>query len=310
MRVLIADQKHATYAALLQQAQPQLELYHGYTLDDLLEPAASCEVWLGQPDLLAALLRQGLQPRWLQSTWAGITPLLAQDLPRDYRLSRASGIFGDLMAEYVLTYMLAHERQLLVRVASQSAGTWDDRRPGTLAGRRVLLVGVGAIGQQVAQRLQPFGVQLVGVASSAREQSPFLQVVSLEQLAEQVAQADYLINLLPDTPATHNLFDKNLFEQCKSGALLINAGRGSAVVDADLIVALANGRLAGAVLDVCREEPLQAAHPFWRTPGLLLTGHTAASTMPGRMVELFLANLQAYEKGQALRGEVNFTRGY
>lgn len=310
MRILIAEQQCATYAALLQQAQPQLELCFGNTLGELVELAANCDVWLGQPDLLADLLRQGFKPQWVQSTWAGITPLLAADLLRDYRLSRASGIFGELMAEYVLTYMLAHERQVLSRIASQSVCQWDDRRPGTLAGRRVLLVGCGTIGQQVAQRLAPFSLELFGVASTAREQSPFLQVVALEQLAEQVAQADYLINLLPDTPATHNLFDKTLFEQCKPGAMFINAGRGSAVVDADLLAALASGQLAGAVLDVCREEPLPAAHPFWHTPGLLLTGHTAAPTLPGLMVALFLHNLQAYQNGQALRGEVNFSRGY
>jgi phosphoglycerate dehydrogenase-like enzyme len=310
MRILIAEQQCTTYAALLQQAQPELTLCSAATPERLFGAAAECDIWLGQPDLLAALLRQGFRPGWMQSTWAGITPLLAPDLPRDYRLARASGIFGDLMAEYLLTYLLAHERQVLARVASQSVSNWDDRMPGTLDGRRILLIGSGAIAQQVAQRLAPFGVQLFGVASTAREQSPFLQVVALDQLAEQVAQADYLINLLPDTPTTRNLFDRALFAQCKTGALFINAGRGSAVVDDDLLVALASGQLAGAVLDVCREEPLPAAHPFWRTPGLLLTGHTAAPTLPGLMAELFLNNLQAYQAGQALRGEVSFARGY
>ncbi|SDT98910.1 hypothetical protein SAMN05216296_1099 [Pseudomonas pohangensis] len=310
MRILIAEQQCATYAALLHEAQPALTLCPAATLDQLPGLAAGCDIWLGQPDLLAALLRQGLRPQWVQSTWAGITPLLAADLPRDYRLSRASGIFGELMAEYLLTYLLAHERQLLSRMASQNSKRWDDCLPGTLAGRRVLLIGCGAIGQQVALRLAPLAVQLVGVASTAREQPPFLQVVGLEQLADQVAQADYLINLLPDTPATHNLFDRRLFARCKPGAVLINAGRGSAVVDDDLVAALADGQLAAAVLDVCREEPLPAGHPFWQTPGLLLTGHTAAPTLPGPMAELFLRNLQAYQTGQALRGEVSFARGY
>ena len=310
MRVLIAEQQYAAYAALLREAQPALTLCSGATQDELFGMAADCEVWLGQPDLLVALLRHGFRPQWIQSTWAGITPLLASDLPRDYRLSRASGIFGDLMAEYLLTYLLAHERQLLSRVASQSTSHWDERLPGTLAGRRVLLVGSGDIGQQVALRLAPFAVQLFGVASSAREQPPFLQVVGIAQLAEQAAQADYLINLLPDTAATHNLFDRNLFARCKPGAVFINAGRGSAVVDDDLLAALACGQLSSAVLDVCREEPLPAAHPFWREPRLLLTGHTAAPTLPGLLVELFLANLQAYQTGQGLRGEVSFARDY
>lgn len=307
MRVLIAEQQCTTYAALL---QPELTLCPGATLAELMVSAGSCEIWLGQPDLLAALLRQGLKPRWLQSTWAGITPLLAADLPRDYRLSRATDIFGELMAEYLLTYLLAHERQLLARLASQSARQWDERLPGTLAGRRVLLVGAGDIAQQVAQRLAPFAVQLYGVASAAREQPPFRQVVALAQLAEQAAQADYLINLLPDAAATRNLYDAALFAQCKADALFINVGRGSAVVDADLLAALAAGQLAGAVLDVCREEPLPAAHPFWQARGLLLTGHTAAPTLPAPMVTLFLANLRAYQAGEPMRGEVSFARGY
>ncbi|OHC35488.1 MAG: hydroxyacid dehydrogenase [Pseudomonadales bacterium RIFCSPLOWO2_12_59_9] len=310
MRLLIAEQQHSAYAALLQQAEPALELCVGNALTELTRHAADCELWLGQPDLLAGLLRQGFKPSWLQSTWAGITPLLAADLPRDYRLSRAVGIFGQLMAEYLLTYLLAHERQLLARAASQQQLHWDDRTPNSLAGRRVLLVGCGEIGDQVAQLLAPFGLQLFGIASRARVQAPFQQVLGLAHLAEQAAQADYLINLLPDTPVTADIFDAAVFAQMKPGALFINAGRGAAVVDADLLAALTSGQLAGAVLDVCRSEPLPAAHPFWTAPRLLLTGHSAAPTLPAPMVELFLHNLQAYRAGMPLRGQVEFARGY
>lgn len=310
MRLLIAEQQHSAYAALLRQAEPNLEFCVGSTLAELSWHAAGCELWLGQPDVLAGLLRQGFKPRWLQSTWAGITPLLAADLPRDYCLTRAVGIFGQLMTEYLLTYMLAHERQLLARVASQQQRHWDDRAPNSLAGRRVLLVGCGEIGGQVAQLLAPFGLQLVGIASHARVQAPFQQVLGLAQLAEQAAQADYLINLLPDTPGTADIFDAALFARMQPGALFINAGRGAAVVDADLLAALAGGQLAGAVLDVCRSEPLPAAHPFWTAPRVLLTGHSAAPTLPGPMVELFLGNLHAYRSGTPLRGQVDFARGY
>lgn len=310
MRLLIAEQQHRDYVALLQQAEPALELCVGSTVEQLSSHAVGCELWFGQPDLLAGLLRQGVKPRWLQSTWAGITPLLAADLPRDYCLTRAVGIFGQLMAEYLLTYMLAHERQLLARVASQYQQHWDERAPNGLAGRRVLLVGCGEIGGQVAQLLAPFGLQLFGIASSSRVQAPFQQVFGLEQLTEQAAQADYLINLLPATPGTADIFDAALFAQLKPSAVFINAGRGAAVVDADLIAALARGPLAAAVLDVCRIEPLPVEHPFWAAPNLLLTGHSAAPTMPGPMVELFLRNLQAYRAGTPLRGQVEFARGY
>ena len=113
MRVLIAEQDHALYARLLREALPELDVLTSGDSAELSQYAARCPVWLGQPDLLASLLRQGHRPQWLQSTWAGITPLLAEGLPREYRLTRAVGIFGQVMAEYVLTYMLGHEREVL-----------------------------------------------------------------------------------------------------------------------------------------------------------------------------------------------------
>ncbi|WP_394237058.1 D-2-hydroxyacid dehydrogenase [Pseudomonas anguilliseptica] len=310
MRVLIAEGEHRRYAALLREQAPGLEVFGSDQLGDLQLQASSCPVWLGQPDLLAALLRQGARPQWLQSTWAGITPLLAADLPTDYRLSRAVGIFGQVMAEYVLCQLLAHERQLLARLADQVEQRWGNRLPRSLAGRKVLIVGTGDIGLSVAQFLAPFGMQLLGIASSSRHLPPFRQVAGLDELPSLVGEADYLINLLPDTPATRDIYDAALFAACKPSALFINAGRGVAVVDQALVSALQQGQLAGAVIDVCREEPLPAGHPFWDAPRLLLTGHSAAPTDPHLLVKLFVDNLARWQVGSALRGQVDFVRGY
>ncbi|MFF7061890.1 NAD(P)-dependent oxidoreductase [Pseudomonas sp. NPDC008258] len=310
MRVLIAEHDHARYAGLLREAAPELEILTSGDSAELARQAAQCPVWLGQPDLLASLLRQGHKPGWMQSTWAGITPLLADGLPRDYRLTRAVGIFGQVMAEYMLTYMLGHEREVLSRLVSQVERRWDDRPGRTLEGRKVLIVGTGDIGQRVAEFLQPFGVVLYGVASSARDQAPFVEVAALADLPRMVGQVDYVLNLLPDTPATHDLYDAALFKCFQPTTLFINAGRGAAVVDADLVEALKEGHLAGAVIDVCRQEPLPRQHPFWTAWGLLLTGHSSAPTSPAAMVRLFVENVRAYEAGQVLRGEVDFAKGY
>ncbi|QZI69251.1 D-2-hydroxyacid dehydrogenase [Pseudomonas protegens] len=310
MRVLIAEHDHAVYARLLRQAAPELEVLTSGDSAELSRLAADCPVWLGQPDLLATLLRQGHQPQWLQSTWAGITPLLADGLPRDYRLTRAVGIFGQVMAEYVLTYILGHEREVLARLVSQVERKWDNRLGQSLVGRKVLIVGTGDIGQSVAQFLLPFGVKLYGIASQAREQAPFIEVAGLEDLGRLVGEVDYVVNLLPNTPSTHDLYDAALFKQFKSTGLFINVGRGVSVVDGDLVQALKEGHLAGAVIDVCRQEPLPQRHPFWTAWGLLLTGHSSAPTSPELMVQLFVDNLRAYQAKQALRGEVDFARGY
>ena len=310
MRVLIAEQDYALYAQLLREQAPDLEVLTSGDSAILADQAAKCPVWLGQPDLLATLLRQGHRPAWVQSTWAGITPLLAAGLPRDYLLTRAVGIFGQVMAEFVLTYMLGHERQVLTRLVSQVERKWDNRPGGTLAGRKVLIVGVGDIGETVARFLQPFGVELYGVASQAREQAPFIEVAGLGELGRMVGKADYVINLLPNTEATQDIYNAALFQAFNPEALFINAGRGTAVVDADLVEALKEGHLGGAVIDVCRQEPLPQRHPFWTAWGLLLTGHSAAPTSPAAMVGLFLGNLRAYEAQQSMRGRVDFARGY
>lgn len=304
MRILLLEHEQARYAGLLRAAEPALELLHDPA------QAGSCPVWLAQPDLAVPLLRQGLRPDWLQSTWAGITPLLGAGLPRDYRLSRAVGIFGQPMAEYVLTYLLAQRRRVLVRLASQVEQRWDSQAPPSLRGCRVLLVGAGDIGMEVARLLAPFGVELRGIARQPRPIAPFAEVHGLEALAEQVAWADCLVNLLPDTPATRDLYDAALFARMRGEALFINCGRGVAVVEADLVAALRAEQLAGAVIDVCREEPLPPGHPFWDAPRLLLTGHSSAPTEPAAMARLFLDNLQRYRTGGELRGTVDFVRGY
>jgi len=264
--------------------------------------------WLGEPDRAAALLRRGVKPRWLQSTWAGYAPLLAADLPRDYLLSRAVGLFGQSITEYVLTYLLQHERQVTARRESQARVRWDSRAPGTLAGRRLLVVGAGEIGQELARLLVPFGLEITGLARTARELPGFVRVLPLSVLHEAATTADFVVNLLPDAPDTRDLYDAAFFAALPATALFINAGRGTSVVDADLLAALEGGQLAGAVLDVFRQEPLPADHPFWRTPNLQLTAHVAGPTPPDAAVRLFLANHERLTQDEPLRGLVDLTR--
>jgi phosphoglycerate dehydrogenase-like enzyme len=227
-------------------------------------------------------------------------------LPRGYVLTRAVGVFGQPMAEFVLSYMLAHERQHASRAAAQKDKRWDDRLPGSLLGRRVLIAGCGDIGQAVARFLAPFGCVLTGVARTARRIDPFETIGTLGELADLAAAADYVVNLLPDSAPTRDLFDLGLFRRFKPGAVFINAGRGSAVVERDLVLAMEAGHLAQAVLDVCREEPPHPGSPLWNRDGILLTGHTAAPSTPAALVRLFTDNLDRFRAGAPLRGRVEW----
>jgi len=305
--VLLLEDAPAGYVRAWRQLAPDLELRVPVDLAEAARLAQQPCYWLGQPDRAAALLRQGAKPTWLQSTWAGYAPLLAADLPCDYRFSRAVGLFGQSIGEYVLTYLLQHERQVAARQLSQQEGRWDTQAPGTLAGRRLLLVGAGDIGQDIARLFAPFGMSLTGVARSARTLPGFARVVPLSELHQAARETDFVVNLLPGSASTRDLYDAAFFAALPKGALFINAGRGTSVVDADLIAALESGRLAGGVLDVFRQEPLPAEHPFWQTPNLQLTAHIAGPTPPAAAVRLFLDNLQRLQQGQPLRGAVELT---
>ncbi|MEE3652716.1 MULTISPECIES: D-2-hydroxyacid dehydrogenase [unclassified Brenneria] len=305
--ILLLDPRADEISAVLHDEAPELELVSS---DGTAEQAERCPIWLGEPDVAAALLAQGVKPEWLQSTWAGFKPLLAAGLPQDYRLSRAVGVFGQPIAEYVLAYMLRHELQISERQNSQNKREWDRRLPGSLLCRKVLIVGAGEIGCEVAAFLRPFGAKLYGIVNTPRALPHFKQVMGIAALQTAVRDADYVINLLPDTAVTADIYNSALFAAMKTSTLFINVGRGTAVVDEDLLAALRNKRLAGAVLDVFRQEPLPETHPFWREPTLTITAHIAGPMVPTLLVRLFLDNLACFRRGEALRGEVDFAKGY
>lgn len=310
-KLLIIAKEYVAYTSLVENKYPGCQIFAGDDVASLREAANHCEIWLGNPNQCADLLREGVKtPKWIQSVFAGITPLMANSLPKNYLLSRAVGVFDQLMAEYVLTYLLANERQLLQRYAAQKKQHWLIDQPTTLHGKQVLIVGAGTIGRGVAKFLQPFGVTLIGVATTARELPPFEKVVAIKDLTDCVAIADYVINLLPDTSSTHNIFDAEVFAKMKQGSVFINAGRGTSVVDEELIIALDKGRPSLAILDVFRTEPLPEDHLFWRVPNLLITEHTAAISIPTRIFDLFNQNVECFQKQQPLLGQVDFTQEY
>ena len=162
----------------------------------------------------------------------------------------------------------------------------------------------------MAKLLKSFNINLLGITNTAKAKEPFDSVGTLANLAEYVTKADYVVNLLPDTAETHNIYDAFIFSAMKENAVFINAGRGVSIVDKDLIAALAKNKPCLAVLDVFRTEPLPVDHPFWKVPNAILTGHSAAMGMPVLIFDLFRRNLVHFEKKEPLLGQVDFNQGY
>jgi len=267
------------------------------------------EIILGQPDLVAAVLGDMPEVRWVQSSWAGVTPLI-QEGRRDYRLTGIKNVFGQQMAEYVLAYLLARELKVFERLGRQANRSWWSGPSGSLQGKRVGIMGTGSIGRCIARLLMPFGVAITGYNRSGAPAAEFDRIFSGKQLTAFLTEPDYLVCVLPDTPNTKHLLDADAFRVMKNTCCLVNIGRGNAVDERALAAALFAGELDGAVLDVFQQEPLPKDSPLWNAPGLIVTGHVAARSWPEDIAAVFRENYRRYCAGEPLEYRVDFERGY
>lgn len=279
------------------------------TTKSALLSKTSYPVILGQPDLVAEFLSVRPEVRWVQSTWAGVAPLVALGRS-DYLLTGVRDTFGQQISEYVLCYLLAHELRLLERLGRQANRNWWSEPGGTLAGKTMGVLGTGSIGRHIAAMAVPFGVRVLGLNRSGRAAAGFEKVFPTEQLSEFLSAADYLVCTLPETPATTGLLDARAFAAARQGCYLVNVGRGSTIDEKALVDALHEGRLGGAVLDVFSEEPLPADSPLWHAPETLVTAHVAAKSRPADIARIFVENYRRLVAGKVLNYLVDFGLGY
>ncbi len=266
-------------------------------------------VLFGQPDMLAAVIGKMPAVDWVQSTWAGVTPLLAC-ARRDYVLTGVKGVFGPQMAEYALGYLLAHELRVFEREHAQRRREWLDEPSGALSGKCLGILGTGSIGRHIAAAAASFGMCVIGLSRSGAPTRGFERVWESAGLHDFLAESDHLVSTLPQTRETDGLLDAEALAHLPAGAHFVNVGRSNVVVDAALVSALQGGRLAGATLDVFDEEPLPPDHVFWDVPNLRVTAHVAAVSHPELIVPVFVDNCRRYMDGQPLRHVVDFDAGY
>ncbi len=310
-RLLILSRHAKDYLRLIHAARlPGLDITAAASPQKAVDICPSCDIVFGEPSLVSGVIMQLPDLCWVQSTWAGVEPLLDPALRRDYVLTNARGVFGGLMSEYVFAYLLANERRILERHAAQAAGQWDKTPPGTLRGKKIGLMGVGSIGADLARTARHFGMTVRGYTRSSEACAEVDQYYHGTFLTAFASELDYLVNILPDTGSTRRIVDAALLSALPQRAVFVNVGRGSTVDEAALAEALQAGRIAGAVLDVFQEEPLAPGHILWRTPNVRITFHTAAMNVPEDIAGIFLDNYRRLLQGDDLRYRVDFERGY
>lgn len=267
------------------------------------------DVAFGQPDVAQAMTCPRL--KFVELSTAGYTRYDRDDFraamqARGVPVTNASQVFADPCAQHVLAQMLALERNLLVQFRNQHGPReWrylDDRfTNGTLTHRTVLLLGFGAIGRRLAALLQPFGTRVTAYRRTPRGDEG-VPVVGEAALPAALAEADHVVNILPDSLATTGWMSAARFAQMKPGARFYNIGRGTTVDQTALMAALASDHLGAAYLDVMDPEPLPPAHPLWDAKNCFLTCHIGGGTreQDENLSAHFLANLAAWERGGAL----------
>lgn len=234
--------------------------------------------------------------RFVQSTWAGVDQLVggAPAVPIARLVAPA---LTALMSEFVLTTVLMAHRGLLEYRRRQMRAEWKPEAAVTAGARKVGVLGFGALGEPAARRLHDAGFDVAGWARTPRPGAvPVL--AGTEGLGEVLARSEILVDLLPLSAATRDLLDRSAFALMPPGATLINVARGGHVVEADLLEALDSGRLADAVLDVFREEPLPADHPFWSHPRVTVLPHIAAPSRPSDLARAVADNIELFLSGE------------
>jgi phosphoglycerate dehydrogenase-like enzyme len=249
--------------------------------------------------------------RWLQVMGAGVDAALVPTLPRRVIVTRAPGVFGPWMAEYVLGWLLWVTQRIDVYRTAQREGRWrGDVMPERLAGKTLLVVGLGEIGRAVAAAALALGVRVLGVSRSGRAVRGVARVDRTQALARALGEADVVTVTVPLTPATRGLIGRAELAAMRPSAWLVNVARGPVIDEDALVDALERRRLAGAILDVFATEPLPPEHRLWKLDNVVITPHIAGPSTPGEIAPIFNDNLARFLRGRPLRHVVDRRRGY
>jgi D-2-hydroxyacid dehydrogenase (NADP+) len=304
-------------AAELQLIAGRLRVHFAASRAEALAAAPRAEVIWGLPD--AAVLAAAPRLKWFQQFSSGMEWLAgAERLARPHLLlTSVSDRHFRSVAMHAMSFLLAHVRRLPDAWRHQQRRQW--RRPGDsapelwdLAGRHLLVLGVGSIGSEVARLARSFGMRVSGVATTARSVRGFEIVQPMAAFAALLPAVDVVVNTLPLTQQTRGLVNDAFFAGLKRGGYFVNVGRGATVDERALIRALHCGRLAGAGLDVFEREPLRRNSVLWRMSTVQITGHYAGTseTNAERFWSVALDNLKRYYAKRPLRNRVDPARLY
>ncbi len=289
----------------------ELALYRAHDLppDEKLERADAVVCWNLPPGVVSKMKRL----QWIQCQSVGVEKWLARpDLPPNLTLTGTRGVHRLQMPDTIFGSLFQVTKPFNLLRQQQQRRIWNRVSPPSLAGKTLGIVGLGAIGAELARKACALDMRVIGVKRTMEAVTGVERIYALDDLDSVLAQSDYVVMLIPVTRHTKDIMDAARFARMKPSAWLLNFARGELIVDNDLVAAVDKGIIAGAVLDVFRQEPLPANHLFWATKNIILYPHIGGMH-PERenfVVALFMENLERFLQGSPLKSLVDRNRGY
>ncbi|ASK86806.1 D-2-hydroxyacid dehydrogenase [Sphingorhabdus sp. SMR4y] len=310
-------------AAMASLVRPMVEPHCGdldvtwfTSTEEALEIAPQVEIgWFDMydKDKMAKIISAATNLKWLNSIYAGVEHFPLEQLKAQGTiLTNGAGLNSAPIAEFAVMMMLAAAKRSDLIVDNQRQHNWLETPPGTteIEDSKVLIIGYGGIGQQIAKKLSGFDVEVTAVRRTATG-AP--HVIGLDDWRERLGEFDWVFVSAPATSDTKHMFGAEEFAAMKSSAWLVNVARGSLVDQDALLAALNDKAIGGAALDVADPEPLPADHPLWDAPNCIITMHlsgVAQTRMFQRAAARFVENLKRYRNGEDMIAVADFDRGY
>ncbi|MBX4938157.1 MULTISPECIES: D-2-hydroxyacid dehydrogenase [Rhizobium] len=312
-KILVYHPEPEDYVVGIRRALPDAEVVFGSDPDFLRQHIGDTEIILA-PRFPVDALEDAQRLKWIQSTNSGVDFLVpVRERLQNTLVTNARGVHGEVMADYVLgtVTMLHWDFPDLLR--QQAAQQWKPKFVDPLSGKTIGIVGLGAIGAEIARRAKSAGMTVLGMRrGSARLGEPVDQYYTREEFDEFLSRSDFVVLVVPATTETYKLVGAKELSAMKRSGYLINISRGSVVDELALIRAIGEGQIAGAALDVFEVEPLPPTNPLWTMPNVIVTSHIAGNPTeyPRRILEIFVENARRYLAGEDLINVVNLARGY
>lgn len=303
------SEKLDEYLALFKGRVPDDSIVPIRHKDELAEALAGADVLVANNSFPFSSLEHASSLKWVQVMAAGVDPWLPV-LPSGVRLTRITGSFGPRMAEFAIGYLFAVTQRMPEVFAQQARKEWRTLDLDPLAGKTLGVAGLGSIGGSVARLGRNVGLTVAGLSNTRPEDIELDDWFSSSDLHRFLETLDFLVLTLPLTSQTRWLIDADALKVMKPTAWLLNMARGQIVDQNALIEQLKSGCPGGAILDVFEEEPLPAESPLWEMPNVIVTSHQSGSTVPAEVAEVFLENLERYQRGDRLLHEIERTREY